>query len=416
MKTKLIYALLSIVIAFGLWLYVITVVSPESEATYYDIPVVLNNESVLNDKGLMISVDKNPTVTLRLKGNRSDLNNLKNSDITLVADLSKINDPGLQQLNYDISFPGSFAANAFEVLSQMPDRIELDIVEWSSKEVDVTVNLVGSVPRDYIVDVDSITQDHERVTITGPKTVIDQITQARVDVDVNNQTQTISQSYRYTLTDANGEPVDAAQVLTNVAEVNVTVKILRVKTIQLLLDVVYGGGAAKDTTSIVMDYETIKIAGSEKLLETLGDTLNLGTVNVAEQKEDEVTLTFPVNLPDGIENLSGVTEITATVSFPELKSATLTLTVSSNMMYNVPEGMTIADIGTKICRVTVRGPASQINSITPMDLLLRVDLTGAELGEGTYKAQIQVNNTNYSSIGVVGTYPISVKLEAATAA
>ena len=76
MKNKLIYALLSFVIALGLWFYVIAVVSPESEETYYNVPVVLQNESVLTEKGLMIITQNKPSVTLRLRGNRSDLNKL----------------------------------------------------------------------------------------------------------------------------------------------------------------------------------------------------------------------------------------------------------------------------------------------------------------------------------------------------
>ena len=42
MKNRFGSILLSIVIAFGLWLYVITYVSPNSEETYYNIPVVLH--------------------------------------------------------------------------------------------------------------------------------------------------------------------------------------------------------------------------------------------------------------------------------------------------------------------------------------------------------------------------------------
>ena len=109
MKNKLIYALLSFVIALGLWFYVIAVVSPESEEIFYNIPVVLQNESVLNEKGFMIATQEKPTVTLRLRGNRSDLNKLTSSDILLTVDMSKINRVGKQYLSIDTDFPGSFA-------------------------------------------------------------------------------------------------------------------------------------------------------------------------------------------------------------------------------------------------------------------------------------------------------------------
>ena len=77
MKSKFWHFLLSLAIAFGLWVYVINVVNPESEEIFYNVPVVLNNETVLNENGLMVLSKDAPTVTLKLKGNRSDLNNLK---------------------------------------------------------------------------------------------------------------------------------------------------------------------------------------------------------------------------------------------------------------------------------------------------------------------------------------------------
>ena len=47
MKNKVLTALFSLAVAFGLWLYVITVVSPGSEATFYNIPVVFQGEGEL---------------------------------------------------------------------------------------------------------------------------------------------------------------------------------------------------------------------------------------------------------------------------------------------------------------------------------------------------------------------------------
>ena len=73
MKSKIIYGLLSVAIAFGLWLYVITAVSPGSESTFTDIPVEIRNINTLSERNLMLLGDTAPTVTLRLAGNRSDL-------------------------------------------------------------------------------------------------------------------------------------------------------------------------------------------------------------------------------------------------------------------------------------------------------------------------------------------------------
>lgn len=47
MKSKIPALLLSLAVALGLWLYVVTNVSPESEQSYTGIPVVFENENSL---------------------------------------------------------------------------------------------------------------------------------------------------------------------------------------------------------------------------------------------------------------------------------------------------------------------------------------------------------------------------------
>jgi len=407
MKKKAMYALMSAIIAFGLWLYVITVVNPEAEQTFYDITVSMTNESVLKDKGLMVLADSEPKVTLVLRGNRTDLNKLKNSDITLLADLSKINAAGQQELSYSISYPGEFADNAFEVLSHSPDKVNLNVVEWGSKEIDVVISYVGNVAEDYIIDKDSAQLDHEKVTITGPKTVIDQITQAKLDVDLNGRGQTFSESFRYTLCDADDQPVDAAQVKTSVAEVTLTLRVLRVKEIPLLLDVKYGGGATADTTNIAIDPLTIKVAGSEALLENF-NSLTLGAVNLADMLED-TTKTFPINLTEGLMNLSGVTEATVSISFPELETKTLSIARDKIQVSGLPAGMTYT-IGTQICTITVRGPKAQIDAMTEEHLTIRVNLADAQLGENYFPAQVYVDGA-FPGVGVLGPNNISILVQ-----
>ena len=403
MKHKILHLLLAAVVAFGIWAYVVTVVSPESEGTYYNIPVVLNNESILKDKGLMVETDTTPTVTLRLRGNRSDLNNLKNSDITIIADLSKINEAGTQELGCSIYFNGS--PNAFEVLNQKPSIITLQIVEWATKEIPVVLDYSGSLGLDYIAYKDEAVLDRENITITGPKAVVDQITQAKITVDLNGRVESVSESYRYTLCDKDGNPVNASSIKTNAAEVNVTLKIHRVKQIQLVVDVIYGGGATAENTSIVLDQQIIKVSGSEKLLDTLGNTLTVGSVNLSEIPEN-CTLSFDINLQDGLENLSGITQVTASVSFTDL--VTKTVSVTRIFASGTPEGMN-ADISAREVDVTVRGPRALMETISNEHIWITIDLAHAELGEERYKAQIWVDDA-FDAVGIIGSYNIVVNV------
>ena len=165
----------------------------------------------------------------------------------------------------------------------------------------------------------------------------------------------------------------------------------------------YGGGATEQTSTIQIDPVTIKVAGSEALLEGL-DSLVLGTVNLADITED-TTLTFPITLTEGLTNMSGQTEATVTVAFPELEVKTLS--VNKIQVVNVPAGTTVK-VGTQVCSVTVRGPKAQIDAITEEHLTVRVDLTNVELGENMYAAHVYVDGA-FPGVGVLGTYNILVR-------
>lgn len=411
MKKKVLYALLSAVIAFGLWVYVITAVSPEWEETYYNIPVVLENESVLNDHGLMIAVDETPKVNLKLLGNRSDLANLNSSNITLIADLSKIYEAGEQRVGYSISYPGNIPSNSIEILSQTPKEITLTIAERKTKEVPVVVDYNGTtVPEGYRTDKENLILDYQFISVTGPAEVVDQIEEARIQVNLEGQTETISQSYHYTLCNKNAEAVDSEQVVTDVTEVRLTLEIQRYKEIQLKLDVISGGGATVRNSVIEMDMDTIQVSGSEQQLEDLGDELLLGEIKLGEVPED-TTLEFKIKLPEGVENLTGKSTVTVSVKFPNL--ITKTLLVSEFEAKNIPEGMNV-EILTMEMEVNIRGPKVQIEALTAEDLSVYVDFSAAELGTDSYKALLYVDSGTFSSVGAVGPYYVYAKVTEAT--
>lgn len=406
MKNKVLTALLSIAIAFGLWVYVITMQNPEYEAEYYNIPVVFVGESILEERGLMVISGTEQTVTMKLKGSRSDLLNLKSSDITLKVDLSKIDAPGEQKVEYSYSFPGNIASNAIVVESKNPGRLTMTFARRVTKYVDVRVVLSGAVPQDFIADEETLVPEFETVKISGPEDVVNQITQARIDVDLTGRTESFSEAYRYTLCDAEGNGVEAAMVSVENAEVNVTMSIQRVKDIPLVLTVIAGGGATHQTSKISVDPNTIKVSGSDTVLENLNE-LNIGTINLGEitgAKE----MTFPIVLPDTVTNRSAVTEAKVSVSFPDLQQKTFTIPGTSIQCVNVPEGLT-AEIITQSLKLDLRGPKVLVSPMSSNEFTLRVDFTGKAAGTFTMQVEV-VMDTGYEEVGVIGTCSVTATL------
>ncbi len=405
MKSKIGAALLALVIAFGLWLYVITVESPESEQDYYDIPVLMDGESILNDRGLMIISGANQTVNLRLEGYRSDLNHLNKTNITLLADLSKITTAGEHKLSYDISYPSINQSGTISVLHKSPELITIVVTELAKKEIPVEVVYTGAVPENYIAHKQSVTLDHATVTISGPKDAVSQINHAQVNINLDGKNATISEVLPYTLCDKDGMAVENVDHVTaNISEVRVTLRIQKTKEIPLILNVIYGGGVTEETAEIILDRQTIQVAGSETVLDGLHEIV-LGTVDLTGILESKI-ITYPVVLPEGVTNISNVTEVSASISFPELEIRAFK--VSNIKAENLPEGLEAVWM-TDSLDVRLRGHKKVLDKLSAKDITIVVDLANAELGKQVYAAQIQVNSDG--AVGAIGTYEVYVSVQ-----
>lgn len=409
MKNKIWRIALSALAAFALWLYVVTVVTPEAEETFYDIPVSYQND-VLEERGLMIISDT-PTVTLKLKGNRSDLNELNATNITILVDLAAIQAPGTQMVGYKVNFPGNIPSNAIETLSQSPNILQLKVENRIKKSVPVVLNFQGSVPEGYIAEKDNPLLDTAYVEVIGPESSVSQIEKALIELNLNDQADSIIGAYEYVLCNADNEPVDAKLVTTNVENINLSVKIQRIKELPLTIQVVEGGGATAADCKIELSRESIWVSGSENKLKDLNE-VELGTVNLADLKVEKNVMTFDVILPEGVTNMTGETQVTATISFPNLGRKKLAISMDKFQSAGVPEGAHINWI-TEVVDVELRGPKDLIKSITDGDITVTVDFTNEEMGSISKTPKITLS-TAYQSIGAVSVSTITATMQEGT--
>ena len=404
-------AALSIVVAFGLWLYVVTNVSQEDDVTFYNIPVVLEGESALAEENLMITTRSTQVVSVNIFGKRSDLNRINNGNLTAKVNLSKIGEPGQNiALPYTIVYPDNVSANDFTEENRSPAYVYVDVDYRRTKEVPVQPKWSGTRSEDYLYDTENAVLDYPMVTVVGPAAVADQIQYAQIEIDLTDQVKSISESYRYTLCDAEGNAVDARQITTNVEEVHVDVPIQRIKEVRLAVDVIYGGGAGEQNTKITVEPQSLRLSGGEAVLAEFGDIYTVATINLADV-EKSTELVYSLTLPEGVTNLTGVTEAKVIVKFTGLM--TREFTIDNFQIINVPEGME-AEIINASLTVKVRGPAEEIGNLTAEDIVAVVDFSNAEAGTATYKAAITFGE-DFPNVGAMKTSSVSATVLAETA-
>ena len=124
MRNKFTSIALSLMVAFGLWMYVITTVSPGYEDTFYNVNVVQEGMALLEERNLVLTYQSASRVAISASGNRTDVNKLDSGNITVKLDLSRVYEPGTMiPLQYSVTYPGDVPNGAVTTTRKNPDTI-----------------------------------------------------------------------------------------------------------------------------------------------------------------------------------------------------------------------------------------------------------------------------------------------------
>ena len=117
LKSKKFQAILSLLIAIGLWMYVMGTVDPTVTTTIRDVTVEKINEDVLEDKGLSAELESPQVVNIEIKGARSNVNEAKEGEIRATVDVSNC-DYGENEAEIKVKFAEGVSGVKFESISQ----------------------------------------------------------------------------------------------------------------------------------------------------------------------------------------------------------------------------------------------------------------------------------------------------------
>ena len=406
-KSKLITMIISLLAAFLLWVYVVTIVNPEGEITLSDIPVSFSGEEVLReDQGFVITEGKDVTVTAHFSGKNSDLKKLEQyqEEIVAVVDVSKVRSAKEYTLSYDLTLPNSVQQSAVTVFDRRPSTVSFTVQRLVSKSVEVVGDFSRvEIAEDYMLDSRSF--DYETVTVEGPEDIVSTIQCAQVEMSRTNLDKSVTETLSFTLLDENGNAVDTSMLTTNTDRIEVTLNVVKYKTVPLDVECIDGGGATGKDVSYEIDPPTITLSGDSTVLDTLNKIV-LGNIDLASIKNSTEVKPFAIVIPDGAKNVSGEEQASVTIRIKNKETAVIRAT---NIAFiNTPEGYTPNSV-TQLVQVTVRASASDIDKISSSSLRVVADMTGCTQA-GTYQVPVTIYIDGYPDAGVVGEYSIAVTM------
>lgn len=413
-RRKFVYLLLSVLVACGIWLYVDLSSGRTVLREFQEIPIEFSYESTLTDRGLMLVEDGTDlTIDLTLKGTRWLISSLDRSQIRVTASLADVNRAGEQRINWTLSFTDSkFGNGAIQRENASIGMATVNISELYSRTVEVKCEVVGSVTDPYSAG--QVQLSNPEVEVRGLREDIDPISSAKVTLNIGeNPVETVTQDLEVQFYDRNGQLLDKDGIHSSVETIQATLPVFVTKELRLTVNFTDGPGARIKSTDYRIEPSTIVVSGDASMLKNM-ETLRLGDYDLAElgttATQNYTTTNYPIILPDGCQNLSGVTRAALRIRFKDMTSAVVP---TENISWlNLPEGKRV-ELLTGSLPVKVFGTEEDVAALSGEDIAVTVDLTDYSAASGTYTVPAKVS-VSKGDIGISGEYQIQVSIKEGT--
>lgn len=406
-RQKAMYLALSCLVAVTLWIFVdLTGDNGDAKKVEIDINNIpieyLNTDTVLAQRGLML-LEEGTTQTVNVKltaSTRWNSTSLDRSAVRATVDLADVTETGTQRLNITILYPDG--TEGISKKSSSPSMATVNIGELYHKEVEVRCERVGTVAEGYSAG--ELELSPSVLEIRGQKENIDPVSYVKVVLNYDDATSTITQELDFQYYDANDQLLSGDGIHPTVDKITATLPVNVTKELTLTMNFIQSPGARLTNTVWDIEPRSILVSGDADLLKDV-ETIVLDDFDLASL-DSNTRYSYTIPLPEGCENLSGVTKATLTISFKDMKSAPVTTT--RIQCENVPEGK-VADVLTEQLTVVIYGTSADVDAVTGSDLLAVADLTDFGSAAGTYTVPVEIRSQR-GDLGISGTYQIRVTL------
>ena len=405
-SSRALYIVLACILSVILWLYVASYANTDMEAELTGLEInYVGGDDILRDRKLLVTEKDQQSVSLTILGKRNVVSAIKKDEVEVSVDLTDIRSTGVYEKVYTVTFPDSVKEDAVLIVKRSPEYVTVNIDNLITKPVEVRGDFEGSVQDGYMQE--PIVYEPATIMVSGPEEVVSHIACARVVLDRENLNRTVTGSVSYTLLDYEDKPVDTRELSMDVEEVKYTIPIVMVKDIVLTVDLIEGGGAKATNAVVEVKPNVLTVTGDAELIQGINQ-ITLGAIDLAAF-EQTYTVTYPIPLPNGAENLSGDKEAIVTVNIRGLAARHILTTKIS--FTNVSEGY-VANPITQYKEVVIRGPEDIIYMVAPDNVQLVADLSEYGNAVGRYSVPTAVYITGFNEVGVVeGNYNVVVSLE-----
>ncbi|WP_448862956.1 CdaR family protein [Dorea sp.] len=381
--------ILAFLIAAFLWLIVVNIDDPIGDKTFSNIPVQVVHEEVITDNNNTYQiVDNTQEVNVTVTAQRSVLDKIKAEDIQATADMKELT--MRTQVPIEVTIKGY--TGKYEKANANPRNLQIQIDEEAKNNFPITPTTTGTVREGYVVG--ELKALPEKVTLRGPKRIINSISKVTAEADVSGLSEDETLEAKLVLYDSNNNVIDQTLLANNLGKegVSVEVNLLQVKRVPVKIDTAEISAAeGYKLGTITVEPQEVSVTGEKSVLSNVSEisipASALQMENLTQRTETTVDISsyLPNDVSLAEENANKVV-ISIPVQQPGAK--TFEVSTSSIVVNNLSSNLDISYDSTVDLEIQIKGPSDVLNVFSPAK---KVSIDLKEYTEpGTYIVPVSV--------------------------
>lgn len=372
----------SLVIAMIIWFIAKIEADPIGQRLFTrPINIVVDDEMIITDRS-------SDNARVFVNAQQSTLTILQQDDITVTADLQD-QPAGRYTIPLDVDISRLASADT------QPAQITVEIERRVSQQVGIEIN-IDAPPVNYAAG--TVEREFFQAVVSGATANVSQVSRIVGDLDLSNQQSAAVVERTLTLyaEDANGNRVN--DVMIEPASIVVTVPVAQrenTRTFAVRPNIQFAtlpenyvfrnNGFSYEPNTVIIN------ASSAQALDALGDTIDTVPISL-EDRTSDFSIEVPLDLPEDEDLiiLSESTTIMVNISISEETSTLLLENIpiqTIGFSENNGLSMTVNPLNVS---VLLTGAVSVIDTITPEDIQVVIDLNNLEAGTHLVTPQIEI--------------------------
>lgn len=389
MKEKLLNNLglkiLSIFVAFFVWLVVMNVSNPLTSGSK-EVPLETVNGQVLTAANRAYEINGKSTVTVNYRVRTRDAYRIKASDFRAYVDLAE-----LYSVTGSVEVKVEILSNK-ELISEIttkPGVVRVQTEELQSKPFELQTKITGHAAEGYSDGKVELTP--ATITVEGPVSQVGMISYMGVELNVDGATSDLTGTAKPRFYDANGNELSdiGDRITVDTEEISYRVAINKVKNLPLDFEVTGTVAPGYQYTGVECSSRDVKVTGLKTNLADVNKiTIPASELNINRAASDVVvTVDLRDYLPEGVELAESQNpSVEIRLKVEKLVNRTIILMDEEIEQKNPSEDYHYRFIPEKM-EVVVQGLSEDLESLNGSDLGASVNL--ADLGPGMHSAVVE---------------------------